>query len=126
MIFELQKKDFPKVLPLFNSISYHNAINSVIEGINKGRIWVDNANHPKTALVWDADRRYYISGDYSNDTFNKSLRKLFVETIFPESRREEKRQWTFYYPSEGWAKIFTDLLKDHYSMEDNRMYFLFE
>lgn len=51
MIFELNKKDLYRCNQIVNPEGQLEVI-AVVEGINSGRIFVDDAKSPKSGLVW--------------------------------------------------------------------------
>ncbi|MBS9801727.1 GNAT family N-acetyltransferase, partial [Bacillus toyonensis] len=51
MISELNKSDFYKCKGLVNEKG-HLEVKAVIEGVNPGRIFVDNISSPNSGLIW--------------------------------------------------------------------------
>ena len=67
---ELKKTEFKRVQTLYKPLNYHLGIDAILDGVIPGRIWVDNAEKPRTALIWDKRYSYYFLGDENNDKFN--------------------------------------------------------
>jgi hypothetical protein len=85
MIYELEKIDFYKVDHIFEEQDNHPIIQGVIRGNNRGRIYVDDLYHPKTALIWAINEMYYLGGQADNENFNNFLEELLFNKIAPEA-----------------------------------------
>src|SRR5690606_20272037 len=61
-------------------------VKAVVEGINPGRIFVDNVASPKTGLVWLGNNDGFIFiGNEENEQFNEQI-DHFIETVIkPEA-----------------------------------------
>jgi len=81
MLQELNSNEFDRVRPLFQGFDYSLSIHATIEGNNPGRIFVDDVNHPRTALALTVEG-YLLAGDDGNLETNGALRRLFKERIF--------------------------------------------
>lgn len=126
MIYELEENESEKVLPIFKRLDYNLQIKAVIEKITPGKIYVDDADEPKTAFIWDQASKFYLAGDENNDEFNNALNRLIAEKIFPEAL--ERRVWGFvlhYYP-DGWEKQIDVVLEDKLPMKDYRRFYTFK
>ncbi|MFX0185192.1 MAG: hypothetical protein ACFE95_19090, partial [Candidatus Hodarchaeota archaeon] len=85
MIVELKKNKYMRIRTLVNPLKFHLAIDAIIDAAIPGRIWVDNENDPKSALIWDKRYSYYLAGREDNYEFNIDLRKLFTKEIAPNA-----------------------------------------
>ena len=81
MLIELKSNEFEGVRPLFQGFDYSLSIHAAMEGNNPGRIFVDDVNHPSTALALTVEG-YLLTGDDGNRETNEALRRLFKERIF--------------------------------------------
>lgn len=81
MLQELKPDEFERARPLFQGCDYSLSIHAAIEGNNPGRLFVDDANHPRTALALTVEG-YFLVGDDDNLETNSALRRLFKERIF--------------------------------------------
>jgi len=81
MLQELESNEFDRVRPLFQEFDYSLSIHAAIEGNNPGRIFVNDVNHPRTALALTVEG-YLLAGDDSNLETNGALRRLFKERVF--------------------------------------------
>lgn len=70
MIIELQKSDFWKYRPILNEQGQIEA-KAVVEGVNSGRIFVDDDTSPTTGIIWLGNNDGFIFfGDSKNKRFN--------------------------------------------------------
>ena len=68
MIYKLTKNNYEKVRSLFKGLHYHLVIFSIIEGNSPGWVYVDDVDHPQSALVWDhTEGGFYLAGDENNE-----------------------------------------------------------
>jgi RimJ/RimL family protein N-acetyltransferase len=64
MAFLLEADDYAKVHTLFEEMTYHLAVMTVLAGITPGRIYVDDLAHPGTAILIPSNQhRVYVSGE---------------------------------------------------------------
>ncbi len=91
MIVELTPDQFPIILPLLEAEGRPQpgetagwvAIHAVIQGTNRGRIFVDDASNPKTALIWCIYSMYYLLGDDHNPAFNQPFPTFYQKVLAP-------------------------------------------
>ena len=81
MLHELEPHEFRRAKPLFQGFDYSLSIHAAIEGNNPGRIFVDDARNPRTALALTVEG-YLLAGDDGNPETNEALRCLFRDLIF--------------------------------------------
>lgn len=79
-MIELPKESYSDVRPLFLNFRFHLSIISAIERTIRGRIWVDNQQTPKSALLIFGDG-YVLVGDSNGVQFIKDLREFFLDII---------------------------------------------
>jgi RimJ/RimL family protein N-acetyltransferase len=86
MIYKLDYKDYYKVKPLLHNPNQHNklALHAIINGTNRGNIYVDNVENPRTALIDVIGTISIFIGDATNKDFIQHLRD-FIEN---ELRRD--------------------------------------
>ncbi len=85
MIYELAQSDFDHIRPLYSEHAHHPIVNGIVDGWNRGRIFVDNQASPRSALVWAEHEIFFLIGDPFNRSFVKALPKLIKEQIMPAS-----------------------------------------
>jgi len=107
MIVELKKNKYVRIRPLVNPLKFHLAIDAIIDAAIPGRIWVDNENDPRSALIWDLRYSYYLAGREDNYEFNIDLRKLFTKEIAPTALVRGIKQY-FLVCSEAWKTVIMD------------------
>jgi RimJ/RimL family protein N-acetyltransferase len=78
---ELEPGQFERVRSLFQDFDYSLSINAAIEGNNPGRIFVDDADQPRTAFALTVEG-YLLAGEDSNPETNEALRHLLKQRIF--------------------------------------------
>ncbi|MGM0374977.1 MAG: GNAT family N-acetyltransferase [Chloroflexota bacterium] len=81
MFQELESSEFERARFLFQGFDYSLSIQAAIEGNNPGRIFVDDAQDPRTALALTVEG-YLLAGESDNPETNQALRRLFKEKIF--------------------------------------------
>lgn len=87
MIYELDKSQYERIYPILDKygIKDYPVLTAIIDGNNRGKIFVDNIENPKTALVWAINCMYYFIGDCANPEFNDYFDHFMTEKITPES-----------------------------------------
>ena len=53
MLYELDPQDYERARPLFARWRAYLVIFAVLDGTCPGRVYVDDREHPRTALLWD-------------------------------------------------------------------------
>ncbi|MDI2588682.1 GNAT family N-acetyltransferase [Psychrobacillus sp. NEAU-3TGS] len=85
MISELKKFEFFKCKDLLYEQGQLEA-KAVIEGVNPGRVFVDDINHPISGLIWLGNNDGFIFiGDEKNEGFNNELNNFIDNIIIPEA-----------------------------------------
>ncbi|GGE57081.1 GNAT family N-acetyltransferase [Priestia taiwanensis] len=90
MIYKLDRKDYDKIKPLLQVKSQHNlsTLYGVMNGRNRGSIYVDNETHPTTALVDETGIISLFIGDAKNQKFLQTL-PHFIENELKQATYEE-------------------------------------
>ncbi len=87
MIYELNKEEYKKIIPLLSNNGYSNVvIKSIIDGNTRGKIFVDNIENPKTALVWAIYCMYYFLGDGNNSEFFSKFHEFIKNELYPMNK----------------------------------------
>lgn len=85
MISELKKIEFYKCKELLNEQGQLEAM-AVIEGVNPGRVFVDDIEIPTSGLIWLGNNDGFIFiGDEKNESFNNELNNYIDKIIIPEA-----------------------------------------
>ncbi len=87
MISELKKSEFHKCKELLYEHGQLEA-RAIVEGINPGRIFVDDIDFPTSGLIWLGNNDGFIFiGNEKNDGFNTELDPFIDTVIIPEARK---------------------------------------
>lgn len=87
MITELKKHEFYKCKHMI-IIQGHMEVKAIIEGINPGRIFVDNTEYPTSGLIWLGNNDgFFFIGNEENQEFNRGLNDFFYRVIEPEAKK---------------------------------------
>ncbi|GAE30490.1 GNAT family N-acetyltransferase [Alkalihalobacillus hemicellulosilyticus] len=86
MITELSKQDYHKCKRLLHKKSLKESL-AIINGMNPGRIFVDDELTPTTAIVWLGNNDGFIFiGDANNKPFLSELNFFIDDIIIPEAK----------------------------------------
>jgi GNAT superfamily N-acetyltransferase len=99
MIYKLNCHEFSKISDLFEGHKQYIPVLSIIDGNFPGRVFVDDKDHPATALVWAISRWAYIEGDPLNQPFLQSLAELVSDIVIPVSRQMKMNWFEIYAPN---------------------------
>jgi len=87
MISELKKLEFYKCNSLLSEQGQLEA-KAVIEGVNPGRVFVDDIDLPTSGLIWLGNNDGFIFiGDERNEVFNNDLNNFIDKIIIPEATK---------------------------------------
>ncbi|WP_394217486.1 GNAT family N-acetyltransferase [Halobacillus trueperi] len=87
MIRELDQTLFYKCEKLIEEDG-HVEVKAVIEGNNPGRVFVDDAESPKTGLIWLGNHDgFFFIGEEENQAFNNQINDFLDQVIFPEAKK---------------------------------------
>lgn len=85
MITELKKLEFYKCKELLYEQGQLEA-KAVIEGVNPGRVFVDDIDSPTSGVIWLGNNDGFIFiGDEKNEGFNNELNTFIDKIIIPEA-----------------------------------------
>ncbi|MFN8493390.1 MAG: GNAT family N-acetyltransferase [Caldilineaceae bacterium] len=102
MLEKFKATEYAKVQPLFQGAYLTLILDSVLAGNSTGEIWVDDAAHPQTALMWDNAHIFYLVGRADNLTFNQQLGELFIRQLTPAARERGIDGFKILYSSSVW------------------------
>ncbi|MDR0267259.1 MAG: GNAT family N-acetyltransferase [Paenibacillus sp.] len=81
MIHELERNQFYRCKDLVNR-GVNIEEKAIVEGINPGRIFVDNIDKPTSGLIWMGNNDGFIFiGDSKNKTFNQDIKRYIDDVI---------------------------------------------
>jgi RimJ/RimL family protein N-acetyltransferase len=96
---------YPRLAGLFDPLGHHLAVRAVLAGAAPGRVHVDDARQPRSAMI-HVQHRFYLAGDASDERFNAALHRQFVEEIYPRALAAGDEAFTLYF-SDGWHDAIT-------------------
>lgn len=109
-LHELTPDLFTRVQSLFSQQTEHHLFCAgVLAGKYPGKVIVDNAKHPCSAMVFKAGVWCYLSGDPTNIAFNQALSSALSARQFIG---EKTQALLFVDPSDGWREILETLIVD--------------
>lgn len=111
MISELKKSDFYKCKGLVNDKG-HLEVKAVIEGVNPGRIFVDNLVSPNSGLIWlSSNNGFFFIGNEKNGEFNKAINDLIDKVIVPEAKKVQLSSFDGIGNHQKWNKIIEEVFE---------------
>lgn len=97
--------------PLFSAPQLGFVVDAMQTGNSPATAWVDDAQQPRSAFMWDTTHSLYLGGDAGNGAFIGSLRGLLAETILPHGRDHHLGIFKIYTADETWAALVPDLFQ---------------
>lgn len=108
-MIELQKADYATILPLISDSKQKVLPFSIAQGINPGRIFVDQKESPTTVLIWTTVGYYFLFGD--PDSANLSdISQTISETFVPASQATGETGFILIPSSDYWKPTITSIL----------------
>lgn len=124
MLQELKSNEFERVRPMFQGFDYSLSIHAAIEGNNPGRIFVDEAEQPRTAFALTVEG-YLLAGEHDNPTTNEALRCLLKEKIFTgEVFVNGDWSMSLAVHPETWEAKLPELIPTHEVEKNDRYHYL--
>lgn len=114
-------KSLEVLRPIIQTMRHHLILESMIAGLTKGAVYVDEPTQPGAAL-FQYKHRLFLSGE-PNPTFANDLKTLFRETIFPQAKIEGYAASVLYFDSEKWQPIIEKIADGKRSYTGRRRYF---
>jgi len=107
---ELSPQSFLLIEPLLGKYSQYPVVRAVLEGKAPGRVFVDDHLNPKSAYVLTLAGFSYTIGNPQNSAFSQGLKDLLFQELFPQIKVSSDPTLIFYPLSDGWGKVFKDIL----------------
>ncbi|TDQ39797.1 GNAT family N-acetyltransferase [Aureibacillus halotolerans] len=87
MIVKLPKEHYAKINTLLiePQAKNENVLNAVLNSMNRGSVYVDQIEEPRTAIVYAVGLVYYLLGDPENESFNSQLSDFISTQLKQES-----------------------------------------
>jgi RimJ/RimL family protein N-acetyltransferase len=129
MLTELTIEDYERVRPLFAEWRSRLVTCAVLEGRCPGQVYVDDAQNPRTALLWDhAEGELYLAGAAHNGAFNRAANDLIRGDIRSKAQAQlpHLSEYTLYAHQDAWGDQIDVVLRDTNPMVHRRMYYAFQ
>ena len=111
MSFLLEPDNYARVRSLFEEMTCHLAVLTVLAGILPGRIYVDDLASPRTAILIPSNQhRVYVSGSPE-----QSMLGDVIDLLFKQSRAESYGFVVYYDASNQWKQTLEQVLQKHES-----------
>lgn len=120
MLYELNPPESRKARQLFEPLEFHASCAAVLNGMNPGRILVDDPLNPTAGFVVSPEAAY-ISGDAENSDFCNSL-----ETFLRDTNNLGLPMWhlIMVVSSEGWIKRLIEIAGENGIMRYARRHYV--
>jgi GNAT superfamily N-acetyltransferase len=106
MSFLLELDNYTSVHSLFEEMTYHLAVPTVLAGILPGRVYVDDPASPGAAILIPSNQhRVYVSGEPPQSMLGDVLQMLFKESL------AESYGFVVYSTSNLWKQPLEQVLK---------------
>jgi len=128
MIYKLDKKDYPRIKGLLQSSDQKNdlTLNSIINGMNRGTIYVDNPQEPKTALIDVTGVISIFIGDPTNKKFIDDLRDFLDSQLKIDTYESCGGTWFIaVVKDETWEQLLENVIADREYEKDYECYYQF-
>jgi len=107
MSFLLEPDNYPSVHSLFEEMTCHLAVLTVLAGILPGRIYVDDPARPRSAILIPSNQhRVYVSGEPA-----QSMLADVIHLLFKESLAESFGFVVYYDASNTWKQTLEQVLQ---------------
>lgn len=123
MFTELSQDKFNAVRPLFETLFFNVEVPSILDGNTKGRVFVDSAENPSVAVMWDGLIGIFLAGDPNQEAFNRSLKEWFAEGPYPLAQSYHMDELAITFASTGWTAVLPALLNNYRLTLEPRRYF---
>ncbi|NWF69375.1 MAG: GNAT family N-acetyltransferase [Chloroflexi bacterium] len=97
----LESADFDKIRALFAQPYTRLPVAAFIAGTASARVWVDNAEEPRSALIWAKSSGLYLGGAADNPAFNRMIGDIVADRVLPEL---EHPIFKVHFDGEGWRQ----------------------
>ena len=118
MSFLLEPDNYASVHALFEGMTSHLAVQTVLAGILPGRIYVDDPASPGTAILIPSNQhRVHVSGEPEPRMLADVIHLLFKES------HKESYGCVVYYASDAWKPILEQVLQKQETGFDWRQFY---
>ncbi|MBD8520837.1 GNAT family N-acetyltransferase [Lysinibacillus fusiformis] len=128
MIYKLDKKDYYKIKRLLETPDQKNdlTLNSIINGMNRGTIYVDNLQEPNTALIDVTGISSIFIGNATNKQFINSLGDFLDNELKIDTNESCGGTWFIaVIKDEIWEQVLENVIADKEYEPDYELYYQF-
>ncbi|AJS61481.1 GNAT family N-acetyltransferase [Paenibacillus sp. IHBB 10380] len=112
MIYELERSQFHRCSDIVNR-GVNIEEKAIVAGTNPGRIFVDNIEKPRSAMIWLGNLDGFIFiGDSKNDLFNKEIKKYIDEVITVQAKELGLEWFECIGNHSSWYITFEEIFSD--------------
>ncbi len=105
----LNNKEYRKIIEPLKSVSINTLFaRSVIDQKVNGKVYVDDAENPRTFYVLHPYGMSLLFGDCNNEAFNLK----FKEYVLNLDQKRDKDEWMQAFPA-GWNPVLNSLFENH-------------
>ena len=118
MINELDSGNYHRVRPLLRELTAYNvSISGLLNGVNPGRVFVDDPDDPQAAFI-ETVEGHHLSGDPTNDQFVVEV-SGYLQTYF-----EHRYEMVLCLDPEGWKQRLDEVFTPHTYATLNRRHYV--
>ncbi len=121
-MIELNKSDYERVRPLFRKVDFHLPLQAILSGNVNSPVFVDNTDHPQTAVTWTG-HRLYLTGEPGNTELIADVRKIFLERYSLSAWKEGIDSYVLYYPNDKWEDFIKAMLAKKSPISSTQSYY---
>jgi RimJ/RimL family protein N-acetyltransferase len=115
MLFELSKDEYHRSAAIFERLP-RTAVVGTLAGLTPGRVFVDDADDPQAAFIWNDYRFSYLAGDPANEDFLRGLVSLLETELLPEARGSHDPSLALYPDSPAWIEALEGRLSGYHPL----------
>lgn len=108
-MFELNRSDFSSILPFISSSKQEVLPFSIAQGINPGRIFVDQIEKPNIVFIWTTVGYYFLFGNPSEKLIPHS-NQVICDVFVPASQKGGENGFILIPSSDGWKPFMSSIL----------------
>lgn len=113
MVYEIDYCDYYKTSYLLENVKNFPEVRAIINNNNPGKIYVDDEDKPKTALVWNQGMQgFYFIGDDNNDNFLGNIKGYINDRIINKLKSKGINWFEISGVNDRWNKRIEELFRD--------------
>lgn len=125
-MLELSTNEFSRALPLLNGIRQKVLPLAIGQGLNPGRIFVDQRNNPRVALLWSPVGYYCLAGEPNQVTDYAEVSRVLNQVFVPASQARGESGFILIPSGDSWKEHLPTLLPEGEVIEIYRRPFAFD